>query len=159
MNFNDPQAKRVIHRMAEMYPVDHLWTLWDIVQLIRYTGIIDPKLDIIASQMAQQHFILQYFDKGAYYHLKSEVKNRILVLNEKDIIWAEHIALTDEIKENLYFTPFMIKCDDRDFLLGALEAALAEVKEPNWFDWYIELHSKGDDEGDYYEIKCFEEDD
>ncbi len=140
-----------------MYPVEHLWTLYDIVALIKLTDAIDPSLDIQAFQIAQQHFVLQWFDKGAYYHLKEAVKNQIRIMNEGDPIWAEHYALAADIKENLYSTPFMIKCDDEDFLIGALNTALAEVREPNWFDWSVELILKGDDEGDYYEIQRFEE--
>lgn len=140
-------------------PLNHVWTMAEVVEMIRGCQVISPFLDFQGSIQAQAEFIDMLFEKRAYYHLRDEVKNHILALNDPDPMWVEHLMLTQDIKENLYYTPFMIKCDDKDFLIGALEAALAEVKEPMWFDWYVKFHSKGDDEGDYWEIKRFEEDD
>ena len=161
INYEDEKTQRVIGWIAENYPTNcsiHMWTMPEIILLIKETQVINPGLDMQQTIQAQASFVNTFFDKRAYYWLKPSVAVRVQIHNDPDPIWREHLELTLDIKENLYSTPFMIKCDDEDFLNGALQTALAEVGELNWFDWYIELHTKGDDEGDYWEIKHFEED-
>ena len=155
--YNDPLSDSIIGWIAERHSVDDIWFLRQVIELIKETRAINPYMPIQIYHIEQKKFIDKYFDKRVYFHLKPEVQIRVLARQDPDPIWIEHLLLTEDIKGNLYSTPFMIKCDDKDFLIGALEAALAEVKEPNWFDWYVELILEGDDEGDYYEIKRFEE--
>ena len=157
IDFNDPKVQHVIDWL-ETKPVDYLWTMFEIVDGIRVWKLIDLDGSLLEMMQQQKVFTDTYFIKRAYYHLNNEVRNYILASRDPDPIWIEHLMLTERIKEDLYYEPFMVKCDDKDFLIGALETALAEVKEPMWFDWYIEFHSKGDDEGDYWEVKRFEED-
>lgn len=154
--YNDPLSKKVIEWVSK-YPLNHMWTLPELIGLIKRIGAINPYLNLLSYRLEQEKFINKYFVKYTYWHLNDDVKDCVSLYLEPDPVWREHLALTKDIRENLYFTPFMVKCDDRDFLIGALETALAEVKEPNWFDWYVELLEEGDDEGDYYEIKRFEE--
>ncbi len=160
INWPSDQTERVIDWIAERYPVDperHMWGFAEVVELIRATHIIGPSLDIMQARIMQDVFIETFFNKRAYYWLKPEVAIYVKIKNENDPVWREHLELTLDIRENLYSTPFMVKCDDEDFLVGALQTALAEVGESNWFDWYIELCLEGDDDGDYWEIKRFEE--
>lgn len=124
--------------------------LWSSTEIQEFTTYVNMTFNLFLT--SEEMAIVLFDRRGAshYYQIKSDVKDFISLMSEEDPLMKEHILLSGDIRANLYNTPFMVKCDDYDFVVGALETALAEVKEPEFYNWGVRH-----DYGEYYEIFNF----
>jgi hypothetical protein len=75
-------------------------------------------------------------------------------IDDPDPLWREWQELISYVRNNLHDTPFLVECDDYDFVIGACETVIAELPEWKVEDFRVnELEIEG-----FYGIDRYYED-